>query len=117
MSGVVAGVRRAEEVMGMPVTVNVADPGVPAAVLDEVFDDFAMLDRIFSPFREDSAVSRVNAGKPVDGEAAAQEHIKEKDRIAPGPTTGRGWTGASPTSCSPGPRPAIRGCAFRGRST
>jgi thiamine biosynthesis lipoprotein len=59
---------RVQQVMGMPVTVHVADADVGEAVLDEVFDDFALLDRVFSPFLPDSAVSRINRGelKPED---------------------------------------------------
>lgn len=54
--------RRVEEVMGMPVTVHVADLVVLEAALDEVFIDFAHLDQTFSPFLETSAVSRINRG-------------------------------------------------------
>jgi FAD:protein FMN transferase len=49
--------------MGMPVTVQVLDPAVTEAVLDEVFEDFALLDQTFSPFLEGSAVSRINRGE------------------------------------------------------
>lgn len=56
-------VRRVEQVMGMPVTVHVADGLVTDAVLEEVFDEFALLDRVFSPFLPDSAVSRINRGE------------------------------------------------------
>jgi FAD:protein FMN transferase len=67
----VGGARRVEQVMGMPVTVEVADPEVAAAALEDAFVDFAMLDRVFSPFREDSAISRLNRGQSVQSDAAA----------------------------------------------
>ena len=47
----------------MPVTVQVQDPGATEAVLDEVFDDFALLDQTFSPYLAGSAVSRLNRGE------------------------------------------------------
>jgi FAD:protein FMN transferase len=55
--------RRVEEVMGMPVTVVVADADPPAAALEEVFADFRLLDQTFSPFLPGSAVSRINRGE------------------------------------------------------
>lgn len=59
---------RVRQVMGLPVTVHVADAGAQEAVLGEVFADFALLDKVFSPFLADSAVSRINRGelKPED---------------------------------------------------
>jgi FAD:protein FMN transferase len=49
--------------MGMPVTVQVLDGEAPEAALDEVFDEFALLDQVFSPFLDSSAVSRINRGE------------------------------------------------------
>jgi FAD:protein FMN transferase len=56
--------RQVREVMGMPVTIAVADanPAAPHAV-DAAFADFALLDRTFSTFLPESAVSRVNRGE------------------------------------------------------
>lgn len=53
----------------MPVTVQVSDPGAGESVLDEVFEDFAQLDAVFSPFLEGSAVSRINRGELKPSEA------------------------------------------------
>ena len=47
----------------MPVTVQVVDDEAQDATLQEVFDDFALLDRTFSPFLADSEVSRINRGE------------------------------------------------------
>lgn len=55
--------------MGMPVTVHVADADVDESVLNEVFADFTLLDGVFSPFIEDSAVSRINRGELDEEEA------------------------------------------------
>jgi FAD:protein FMN transferase len=49
--------------MGMPVTVNVVDGAAQAEALARVFEDFALLDRIFSPFLPESEVSRINRGE------------------------------------------------------
>lgn len=46
--------------MGMPVTVHVVDDKAQDEAIDAVFNDFALLDRTFSPFIRDSAVSRIN---------------------------------------------------------
>jgi FAD:protein FMN transferase len=56
--------RQLREVMGMPVTIVVADdvPTTPQAV-DQAFEDFALLDLTFSPFLPDSPVSRINRGE------------------------------------------------------
>ena len=52
--------RRREEVMGMPITVHVVDDLANDEAIDAVFNDFTLLDRTFSPFLADSAVSRIN---------------------------------------------------------
>jgi FAD:protein FMN transferase len=56
--------RQVREVMGMPVTIQVVDddPAAPEAV-EAAFEDFALLDRTFSPFLAGSAVSRINRGE------------------------------------------------------
>jgi thiamine biosynthesis lipoprotein len=46
--------------MGMPVTVQVVDDSAQSEALDKVFEDFALLDRTFSPFLAGSEVSRIN---------------------------------------------------------
>jgi FAD:protein FMN transferase len=59
----VALAHRVREVMGMPVTAHVVDDDADDAALDEVFDDFSLLDRTFSPFLAGSEVSRINRGE------------------------------------------------------
>ena len=49
--------------MGMPITVHVVDDTANDESLDAVFNDFRMLDRTFSPYVLDSAVSRINRGE------------------------------------------------------
>jgi FAD:protein FMN transferase len=49
--------------MGMPITVHVIDDAASGESLDPVFEDLSLLDRTFSPFLVDSAVSRINRGQ------------------------------------------------------
>jgi FAD:protein FMN transferase len=52
--------RRIEDVMGMPVTIDVRDGD---GAIDEAFAELRRIDAIFSPFAPDSAVSRINDGR------------------------------------------------------
>jgi FAD:protein FMN transferase len=61
MSGM--GMRQTIELMGMPVTIDVPRDMCDARILDSAFEEFRLLDRIFSPYRADSAVSRINRGE------------------------------------------------------
>jgi FAD:protein FMN transferase len=61
MSGM--GIRKTIEVMGMPVTIDVRQKTGDARLLDAAFEEFRLLDRIFSPYRSDSAISRINRGE------------------------------------------------------
>jgi thiamine biosynthesis lipoprotein len=56
------GVRRVEHVMGMPVVVDVRDPA-DDAVLDPLFAWLVEVDERFSPYRDDSEVSRIRHGE------------------------------------------------------
>jgi FAD:protein FMN transferase len=47
----------------MPVTIQVVGDGALDGALQEAFDDFALLDRTFSPFQAGSEVSRINRGE------------------------------------------------------
>ena len=49
--------------MGMPISVEMLDPGVTIEQIDEVFDYFSTVDEIFSTYREESEISRVNRGE------------------------------------------------------
>ena len=55
--------RRVAQVMGMPVTVQVADDQAQDEAADAVLADFSLLDQTFSPFIHNSAVSRINRGE------------------------------------------------------
>jgi thiamine biosynthesis lipoprotein len=49
--------RRTEEIMGMPITIDVRDGD---AGVDDAFAELRRIDALFSPFIPDSAVSRIN---------------------------------------------------------
>jgi thiamine biosynthesis lipoprotein len=49
--------------MGMPITVEILDPGVTDEPLDAVFDYFAAVDETFSTYKEWSEISRINRGE------------------------------------------------------
>jgi thiamine biosynthesis lipoprotein len=49
--------------MGMPITVEVADPAATEALLDEVFAYFGYVDETFSVYKETSEISRINRGE------------------------------------------------------
>jgi thiamine biosynthesis lipoprotein len=58
MSGL-PGLRRVEQIMGMPIVVDVRDD-VTDAILDEVFDWFREVDERFSTYKDTSEISRLN---------------------------------------------------------
>jgi FAD:protein FMN transferase len=49
--------------MGMPVTVDVRDEDVDDGVLERLFDVLRFADAIFSTYKEDSEISRLNRGE------------------------------------------------------
>ena len=54
---------RVEHVMGMPIVVEIRDVTYAAGVVDAVFDWFRWVDEVFSTYRADSEVSRINRGE------------------------------------------------------
>lgn len=57
------GVQRVEQIMGMPIGIDVRDTGVDPVALDRVFDWFRWVDATFSPYRLESQVSLLNRGE------------------------------------------------------
>ncbi len=51
------------DIMGMPIIVEIVDAHASAADFDAVFDYFTEVDRRFSPYLDDSEVSRLNRGE------------------------------------------------------
>jgi thiamine biosynthesis lipoprotein len=54
------GTRRVEQIMGMPIVVDVRDDGVPGSALDDLFAWLRWVDGTFSTFKDDSEISRIN---------------------------------------------------------
>jgi len=52
--------------MGMPIIVELADAHASQADLDAIFAWFVEVDERFSPYKEDSEVSRLNRGESMD---------------------------------------------------
>jgi thiamine biosynthesis lipoprotein len=52
--------RETRTIMGMPISLAVSDRGVRARHLESVFAEFVAIDAQFSPFKDDSEVSRFN---------------------------------------------------------
>jgi thiamine biosynthesis lipoprotein len=63
MPVVVPGSSRVEHVMGMPIIVDVRDPGIGAGPIDDVFDWFRVVDATFSTFKPDSEICRLDRGE------------------------------------------------------
>jgi len=55
--------RRAEQVMGMPVVLDICDIRVTEAVIDAAFDSLRRADDVFSTYNPDSEISRLNRGE------------------------------------------------------
>jgi thiamine biosynthesis lipoprotein len=66
------GLHRVEEVMGIPVGIDVRDDGIDPGALDRAFDWLRWVDATFSTYRADSEVSRLNAGTLALGDAAPE---------------------------------------------
>jgi thiamine biosynthesis lipoprotein len=60
VAAVAPGVRRVEHIMGMPVVVDVRDEHVDDDVLERMFDSLRFADAMFSTYRDDSEISRLN---------------------------------------------------------
>jgi FAD:protein FMN transferase len=66
------GLHRVEEVMGLPIGIDVRDDGVDPDALDRAFDWLRWVDAMFSTYRADSEVSRLNAGTLALDDAAPE---------------------------------------------
>jgi thiamine biosynthesis lipoprotein len=55
------GAHRVEEIMGMPVSIDLRDPVVPRGAIDAAFATLRRADALFSTYRPDSEISRLGA--------------------------------------------------------
>jgi thiamine biosynthesis lipoprotein len=63
------GIRRVEQIMGMPIVVDVRDKDVDEKTLERMFDWLRFVDATFSTYKEDSEISRLNRGELAHEEA------------------------------------------------
>jgi FAD:protein FMN transferase len=66
------GHRRVEQVMGIPVGIDVRDAEVDAGALDRAFARLHWIDAAFSPYRGDSEIARLDAGTLALADAAPE---------------------------------------------
>lgn len=52
--------------MGMPITVSIVDANVTDAIFRKVFSYFHHIDRVFSTYKKDSEISKINRGEIVE---------------------------------------------------
>jgi thiamine biosynthesis lipoprotein len=60
--------RETRTIMGMPISLAVLDEGVRQLDLETVFAEFTAVDAQFSPFKDDSEISRFNRGEIAEKE-------------------------------------------------
>jgi thiamine biosynthesis lipoprotein len=78
-----SGLRRVEHVMGMPIVVDVRDEGAGTEVVDSVFDWLRSVDAVFSTYRPDSEISRIDRGElaPARARADVQEVLARCEEL------------------------------------
>jgi thiamine biosynthesis lipoprotein len=57
------GLRRVEQIMGMPIMIDVRDREIGPELLDRAFDWFRFVDNTFSTYKSESEISRLNRGE------------------------------------------------------
>ena len=72
VADVLPGVRRVEQIMGMPIVIDVRDGDVDEAALDHVYAWFRWVDATFSTYREDSEISRLARGELAPADACGE---------------------------------------------
>jgi thiamine biosynthesis lipoprotein len=74
---------RVEQIMGMPIEIDIRDPEIDIEAPNRAFDWFRWVDTTFSTYRVDSQISRLNAGLPLarGSEASVREVLRECDRL------------------------------------
>jgi thiamine biosynthesis lipoprotein len=60
--------------MGMPITVKISDVSKPAD-LEKIFSYFEAVDKRYSPYKEDSELSRINHGLPIEEASSELRYV------------------------------------------
>jgi thiamine biosynthesis lipoprotein len=69
------GFHRVEDIMGMPIGIDLRDWDLAPSILDEAFDWLRRVDTIFSTYKPDSEMSRLNRGELRLDEADSEVRI------------------------------------------
>ncbi len=64
------GLRRIEQIMGTAIGIDVRDPGVTPAALEDAFEYLRDIDRRFSTYKPDSEISRLSRGEIGEAECS-----------------------------------------------
>jgi FAD:protein FMN transferase len=77
------GIRRVEQIMGLPAVVDVRDDCEAGPALDDLFDWLRWVDATFSTFKEDSEISRINRGdlRREDAHPDLRQVLERCDRL------------------------------------
>jgi FAD:protein FMN transferase len=77
------GIRRVEQIMGLPVVVDVRDDHDAGPALADLFDWLRWVDATFSTFKEDSEISRINQGelRREDAHPDVREVLERCERL------------------------------------
>jgi thiamine biosynthesis lipoprotein len=77
------GVRRVEQIMGLPIVVDIRDDADGDAALDAVFAWFRYVDATFSTFKESSEVTRISTGRlrREDAEPSVRYALERCERL------------------------------------
>src|SRR5689334_15659150 len=54
--------KKTADIMGMPVSINIAEPHAKEKDIEKVFEYLRKIDKIFSTYKEESEISRFNNG-------------------------------------------------------
>jgi FAD:protein FMN transferase len=65
------GIRRVEQLMGMPIVIDLRDDGADDELFDRAFDELRAVDARFSTYKDDSEISRINRGELAVADAHA----------------------------------------------
>jgi thiamine biosynthesis lipoprotein len=68
------GARRVEQIMGMPIVIDLRDDGANDDVLDLAFSELRAVDARFSTYRDDSDIVRMNRGELALADAHPDVH-------------------------------------------
>jgi FAD:protein FMN transferase len=89
MLATLPGIRRVEHIMGMPVVLDVRDEHVDETAVEAMFDWLRWVDAVFSTYKHDSEISRLNRGELALADAHPEVvRVLERCELLRGETDG-----------------------------